>query len=54
MYSLKVLIAAKKSWERLSYILDDENATKFESLEDFDKFYSVLIDRLYDKDNEEA
>jgi GTP1/Obg family GTP-binding protein len=54
MYSNRVLVAGKRAWERLSYLLDGELATKFESLDEFDKFYSVLIDKLYDKDNEEA
>lgn len=47
MYSTNVLVASKRAWEKLSLIIDGENATKFESLDDFDKFYSVLIDKIH-------
>lgn len=53
MYSHQILIASKKAWERLSSILDGEDATKFDNIDEFDKFYSVLIEKLYNNDKKE-
>jgi hypothetical protein len=47
MYSTNVLVASKRAWEKLSNIIDGDQATKFESLEEFDKFYSVLISKIH-------
>lgn len=53
MYSHQILVASKKAWERLSSILDGDEATKFENIDEFDKFYSVLIEKLHNNDKKE-
>lgn len=52
-YSTKTLIGAKDAWIKLCKTLD-ETVTEFETLEDFDSFYSAVIDRLHDDTNKES
>lgn len=47
-YSVKVLISAKKAWEKLGNVMGD-SVTEFKTMEEFDAFYAVLIDRLHNE-----
>jgi len=52
-YSTKTLLGAKEAWVKLCKALD-ETVTEFETLEDFDLFYSAVIERLHEDTTKES
>jgi len=45
--------AGMKSWNTLTEMLEPESLINFKSIEEFEQFYSLIIERLFEEESSE-